>query len=102
LPPLIQGKDLSSTIEQRRRYRSIALNLEVPPVLFSDDLKQSAGLNLRQLERSSYGIALSAVAEEPHCSKRTDAARQDWKATCSSALRLIQPGSPCSSKPERS
>ncbi len=67
LPQLIQGKDLASTIEQRKKYRSIALNLEAPPVIFSDDLEaigrpQPAPAGAKQLQ----GIALSAgVAEGP-------------------------------------
>jgi pyruvate,water dikinase len=39
LPRLVQGEDLSATIAARRRRRTLALSLEVPPVLFSDDLE---------------------------------------------------------------
>lgn len=38
LPDLIDGKNLSERIRQRRRQRQIALSIEVPTVLFSDDL----------------------------------------------------------------
>jgi pyruvate,water dikinase len=39
LPRLIAGEDLTSLIARRRRRRILALSLEVPPVLFSDDLE---------------------------------------------------------------
>jgi pyruvate,water dikinase len=67
LPRLIQGADLASTIDERRKYRSIALSLETPPAIFSDDLEaigrpQPAPEGATQLQ----GIALSAgVAEGP-------------------------------------
>lgn len=67
LPQLIQGKNLSATIDERRKRRAIALSLEAPPVLFSDDLEaigrpQPAPEGSAQL----HGIALSAgVAEGP-------------------------------------
>ena len=38
LPDLIAGKDVTSTIAARKKRRQIELSLEVPPVLFSDDL----------------------------------------------------------------
>jgi pyruvate,water dikinase len=38
LPRLINGEDLSAVVAQRRRRRAVALSLEVPQVLFSDDL----------------------------------------------------------------
>jgi pyruvate,water dikinase len=67
LPRLVQGTNLSSTIEERRRYRSMALNLETPPVIFSDDFDaigrpQPAPEGATRMQ----GIALSAgVAEGP-------------------------------------
>jgi pyruvate,water dikinase len=39
LPRLSAGEDLSGVIAQRKRRRAAALSLEVPPVLFSDDLE---------------------------------------------------------------
>ena len=39
LPQMIAGEDLSGRIAERRQQRSIALALEVPLVLFSDDLE---------------------------------------------------------------
>ena len=38
LPDLIAGKDLSAKIVERKKRRLVELSLEVPPVLFSDDL----------------------------------------------------------------
>jgi pyruvate,water dikinase len=38
LPRLLHTDDMSALIAQRRRRRMLALGLEVPPVLFSDDL----------------------------------------------------------------
>ncbi|MFM8273279.1 MAG: PEP/pyruvate-binding domain-containing protein [Gemmata sp.] len=67
LPDLIAGKDLSSKIASARKRRQTELSLEVPPVLFSDDL-EAVGRPLPgpvggdKLE----GVALSAgVAEGP-------------------------------------
>ncbi len=39
LPRLVQGEDLAQLIAARKRRRSLALSLEVPAVLFSDDLE---------------------------------------------------------------
>jgi pyruvate,water dikinase len=38
LPRLIAGEDFGATIRDRRRRRKVLLSLDVPPVLFSDDL----------------------------------------------------------------
>ncbi len=38
LPRLLAGKDLAALIAERRRRRTLALGLEVPSVLYSDDL----------------------------------------------------------------
>jgi pyruvate,water dikinase len=38
LPQLIAGNDLSDLAAQRRKHRQMLLSLEIPPVLFSDDL----------------------------------------------------------------
>lgn len=38
LPRLVQGEDLTALIATRKRRRALALSLECPPVLFSDDL----------------------------------------------------------------
>jgi pyruvate,water dikinase len=66
LPALISGTDLSALIVQRRRRRMLALDLEVPQVIFSDDLEvigrplPIAGADTMQ------GVPLSAgVAEAP-------------------------------------
>jgi rifampicin phosphotransferase len=39
LPRLVQGEDFAAVIAGRRRRRAAALALELPPVLFSDDLE---------------------------------------------------------------
>lgn len=67
LPLLVAGTNLSSKIDERKKYRSLALSLETPPVLFSDDLDaigrpQPVPAGATQLQ----GIALSAgVAAGP-------------------------------------
>jgi phosphohistidine swiveling domain-containing protein len=67
LPDLIAGKDLSAVIAQRKKRRQTELTLELPPVLFSDDL-EAIGRPLPTPEgaESFHGTALSAgVAEAP-------------------------------------
>jgi phosphohistidine swiveling domain-containing protein len=69
LPALIEGTDFSGPIEKRKRRRRVALSLEAPPVLFSDDLealgRPNAGLPMRGTDLLE-GVALSAgVAEAP-------------------------------------
>jgi pyruvate,water dikinase len=66
LPRLAAGEDFSAVIAERRRRRSLALALEVPQVLFSDDLgaigrpAEIAGADTLR------GVPLSAgVAEGP-------------------------------------
>jgi pyruvate,water dikinase len=66
LPALTSRQDLSALIAQRRRRRTVALSLEVPQVLFSDELEvigrplTVAGADTMQ------GVPLSAgVAEAP-------------------------------------
>jgi phosphohistidine swiveling domain-containing protein len=67
LPDLIAGRDLSSKITVARKRRQTELSLEVPPVLFSDDLN-AIGRPLPELPGGDKleGVALSAgVAEGP-------------------------------------
>jgi pyruvate,water dikinase len=67
LPRLLADEDLSGVIAGRRRRRAVALSLEAPPVLFSDDLEAlgrpspaAAGADALR------GVPLSAgVAEAP-------------------------------------
>jgi pyruvate,water dikinase len=64
---LIAGKDLSATISERRRRRRVELSLEVPAVLFGDDL-EAIGRPLPPPEGAPLleGVALSAgTAEGP-------------------------------------
>jgi pyruvate,water dikinase len=66
-PGLIAGTDMRSRIAERRRMRAVELSLEVPPVVFGDDL-EAIGRPLPSpagVEEMS-GIPLSAgVAEGP-------------------------------------
>lgn len=66
LPRLIQGADLSKTIEERRKHRRLLLTLEVPPVLFSDDLDAIGRSIIPEGGELLQGVPLSAgVAEGP-------------------------------------
>jgi phosphohistidine swiveling domain-containing protein len=67
LPRLIAREDLNALITERRKRRSIALSLDVPPVLFSDDL-DAIGRPAPPPEGADvlHGVSLSAgVAEGP-------------------------------------
>jgi pyruvate,water dikinase len=74
LPRLLAGEDLSSTITQRRRRRMLALGLELPPVLYSDDLDaigrpvRIEGGEILKGVPVSAGVAEGAalVLEHPH------------------------------------
>lgn len=66
LPRLVRGDDLMDVVNQRRRRRTLLLSLEVPQVLFSDDL-DAIGRPVH-IEGADVlkGVALSAgVAEGP-------------------------------------
>jgi pyruvate,water dikinase len=66
LTRLAAGEDLSMVIVRRRRQRAMALSIEVPPVLFSDDL-DAIGRSVVVAGIASFqGISLSGgVAEGP-------------------------------------
>src|SRR5205823_13499040 len=69
LPTLVAGQDLAKRIAERRRRRALALSLEVPPVIFSDDL-QAIGRPTETADADTsqtlQGISLSGgVAEGP-------------------------------------
>jgi pyruvate,water dikinase len=67
LPELIKGKNFRSTIDARRKRRAIALGLEAPPTLFSDDLEAiDRPIPLPHGATEMTGVSLSAgVAEGP-------------------------------------
>jgi pyruvate,water dikinase len=66
LPRLVVGEDLSSLIEERRRRRTLLLSLEVPQVLFSDDLEAIGRPPVTSDADTLQGVPLSAgVAEGP-------------------------------------
>src|SRR5262249_34403628 len=61
-----KGEDLSGLIAERRRRRAIALSLEVPQVLFSDDLEAIGRPMMVAGADTLQGVPLSAgVAEGP-------------------------------------
>jgi pyruvate,water dikinase len=66
LPSLVAGADLSATIAQRRRRWAVALSLEVPQVLFSDDLEAIGRPVTVSGANTMQGVPISAgVAEAP-------------------------------------
>jgi pyruvate,water dikinase len=66
LPMLLAGQDLSARVAGRRRRRALALGLEVPPVLFSDDLEAIGRPAALEGAEVLQGVPLSAgVAEGP-------------------------------------
>ncbi len=66
LPRLLAGEDLRPLIRERRRRRAAVLALDVPTVLFSDDLEAIGRPPARPDANSFFGIPLSAgVAEGP-------------------------------------
>ncbi len=67
LPRLLQGEDFSKIIAARKRRRALALSLEVPAVLFSDDLEAiGRPAPVTSTDVQLHGVALSAgVAEAP-------------------------------------
>lgn len=66
LPRLAKGEDLTALIAQRQRRRKLALGLDVPQVLFSDDL-DAIGRPLSEVGVDQlHGVPLSAgVVEGP-------------------------------------
>lgn len=64
LPRLIKGERFRDQIAQRKRRRTIALSLEVPPVLFSDDLEALGRVNVPSGATSLQGVPLSAGVAE--------------------------------------
>jgi rifampicin phosphotransferase len=67
LPRLIKGEDFTALITQRKRRRMLALSLEAPPVVFSDDLEAlGRPFPVSSTDKVLTGVALSAgVGEGP-------------------------------------
>lgn len=66
LPRLIAGEDLRALIGARKRRRQVVMSLEVPPVLFSDDLQAIGRPEMLAGANAFQGVPLSAgVAEGP-------------------------------------
>jgi pyruvate,water dikinase len=66
LPRLAKGEDLTGLIAERQRRRKLALSLEVPQVLFSDDLEAIGRPISTTGTDTLQGVPLSAgVAEGP-------------------------------------
>ena len=66
LPALAKGQNLTDRIAQRRRRRAITLSIDVPPVLFSDDLEAIGRPVIVPGTDTLQGVPLSAgVAEAP-------------------------------------
>jgi pyruvate,water dikinase len=64
LPRLVKGEDLTGLIAERRRKRALALSLEVPPVLFSDDLEAIGRPVVYPDAEQLQGVPLSAGSAE--------------------------------------
>jgi len=66
LPRLVKGEDLTGLIAERKKRRTVALSLEAPQVLFSDDL-QAIGRPMAVTSAATLqGVPLSAgIAEGP-------------------------------------
>jgi pyruvate,water dikinase len=72
LPALALGTDMSAIIAQRRRRRAVALSLEVPQVLFSDDL-EAIGRSVTVAGADTLqGVPLSAGVAEGRALVLTD------------------------------
>jgi pyruvate,water dikinase len=66
LPRLLNKDDVSAVIAERRRRRMLALSLELPPVLFSDDLEAIGRAPVVDNADLLQGVPLSGgVAEAP-------------------------------------
>jgi pyruvate,water dikinase len=73
LDDMVAGKDLSTRIAERRRRRQLELSLEVPPVLFSDDLDAVGRPTPPPQGATTFeGVALSAGAAEGPALVRTE------------------------------
>jgi pyruvate,water dikinase len=66
LPALVRGEDMTRAIAERRRRHTVALSLELPAVIFSDDLEAIGRPQVFEGTDQMCGVPLSAgVAEAP-------------------------------------
>lgn len=66
LPKLVEGQDVTKLIAERRRRRRMVLSMELPPVIFSDDLEAIGRPQVIEGAEQLRGVALSAgIAEAP-------------------------------------
>jgi phosphohistidine swiveling domain-containing protein len=66
LPALIAGQDMAKRIAERRRHRTLALSLELPAAIFSDDLEAIGRPQKIDSAEQLQGVPLSAgIAEAP-------------------------------------
>ncbi|HTU92756.1 MAG TPA: PEP-utilizing enzyme, partial [Gemmataceae bacterium] len=64
LPALVADLDMTKRIAERRRRRTIALTLDVPPVIFSDDLEAIGRPQKIEAAEQMQGVPLSAGSAE--------------------------------------
>jgi pyruvate,water dikinase len=88
LSQLVEGRDLSEVIAQRRRRRTVALSLELPAVLFSDDLEAIGRPVLVPGAEVLQGLPLSAGVAEARAlvldQPNRDASEESYILVCPS------------------
>jgi pyruvate,water dikinase len=64
LPRLLKGEDLSALIAERKQRRELTLSIEVPQVIFSDDLEAIGRPDATAASDTFQGVPLSAGVAE--------------------------------------
>jgi phosphohistidine swiveling domain-containing protein len=72
LPKLAAGEDLSALIAQRRKHRELALSIEAPQVIFSDDLDAIGRPEPTDAANTLQGVPVSAGVAEGEAFVLTD------------------------------